>query len=480
MVDPATERVFAYFGQLSEIPRPSKKEGKVKTWLESVAKEHDWVCRKDNEGNVVLVVPASPGREQEPVVVLQGHQDMVCEKTPDSAHDFERDPIQLRVDGEWLTAHDTTLGADNGIAIALALALSTDPDVSRPPLELLFTVDEETGLTGANRLDPSLLHGRILLNIDSEDEGVLTVGCAGGTDTGITMNLTRSPLGASWSSYRLSVSGLKGGHSGVDIHLKRANANVILAHALRCITDTESISLLQVSGGSAHNAIPRDAHAVFATGANIATLERIVGELETQMKRQYGTWEPRLEVRVAPEESAEPGVSAEHTRQIAQLLCALPHGIQAMSGDIPGLVETSVNLATVKSEHGSLKIGLSQRSSVQEEMEMLSRRIHSIGALAGVQVTDRNSYPGWKPDMQSRLLERCRSVYAQTFGVEPVVEAIHAGLECGVIGAKYDAMDMISLGPTIQGPHSPDERLHIASVGKVYRLLREVLASKAG
>jgi dipeptidase D len=212
----------------------------------------------------------------------------------------------------------------------------------------------------------------------------------------------------------------------------------------------------------------------------MGVLERVVGQLETALKRQYGTWEPTLEVRVVPVESAEPGVSAEHTRQIAQLLCALPHGIQAMSGDISGLVETSVNLATVKSEQGSLKIGLSQRSSVQEEMEMLSRRIHSIGALAGVQVTDRNSYPGWKPDMHSPLLERCRSIYAQTFGVEPVVEAIHAGLECGVIGAKYDGMDMISLGPTIQGPHSPDERLHIASVGKVYRLLREILASKTG
>ncbi len=478
MVDPATERVFEYFGQLSEIPRPSKKEGKVRTWLESVAAKHGWAHRTDNEGNIVLVVPSSPGREQEPIMVLQGHQDMVCEKTPESAHDFDRDPIVLRVDGEWLTARDTTLGADNGIAIAIALALSTDPDVSRPPLELLFTVDEETGLTGANRLDPSLLQGRVLLNLDSEDEGVLTVGCAGGTDTEIAMNLTRSPVGSPWSTYRLSVSGLKGGHSGVDIHLKRANANVILAHALRRITDIESVLLLEVSGGSAHNAIPRDAHAVIASMSAGATLERAVGEFQSALERLYGRWEPALKVTVAATESAETGVSAEHTRQIAHLLCSLPHGIQGMSGDISGLVETSVNLATVRIEQGSLKIGMSQRSSVQGEMEMLSRRIHSIAALAGAQVTDRNSYPGWKPDMQSRLLDRCRHVYTRTFGVEPVVEAIHAGLECGVIGAKYDAMDMLSLGPTIQGPHSPDERLHIGSVGKVYRLLREVLASK--
>ncbi len=476
LVQTRTMKVFEFFSELSSIPRPSKKEEKVQAWLQSISEKHGWPCRTDTSGNVVISVPATPGRTHEAPVILQGHQDMVCEKTPDSTHNFDTDPIQLQVDGEWLTAHKTTLGADNGIAIAIALALATDEDANHPPLEILCTVDEETGLTGAAQLDPSLLTGRCMLNLDSEDEGVLTVGCAGGTDTALELALERGSFPDTYSVFRLSVSGLRGGHSGVDIHQKRANANVLLAHTLYRLLDEGPILLSDIAGGSAHNAIPRDSRAVFATRTSYERLTAACADVSASLSRQFGTWEPNISVRI---DTADPGqacVSAEQTRDIVHLLCSLPHGVQAMSPDIAGLVETSVNFATIQVEGSTLRLGLSQRSSVQEEMSLLTRRIHAIGSLGGARVTDRNSYPGWKPDLGSTILKRCQSVYRETFGREPVVEAIHAGLECGVIGAKFDSMDMVSLGPTIQSPHSPDERLHIQSVEKVYQFLVEVLA----
>ncbi len=476
LVGPATLRAFEFFGELSVIPRPSRKEAKVRSWLQALAERYEWESRSDTEGNVVLRVPASPGREHEPVIVLQGHQDMVCEKLPDSTHDFDRDPIELSVKDEWLTARGTTLGADNGIAIALALALATDPELSHPGLELLFTVDEETGLTGASRLDPSLLQGRSLINIDSEDEGVLTVGCAGGTDTGISIDLSRSGQSGG-ACFRLSVGGLRGGHSGVDIHLKRANANVILAHALRHIADTYGIRLVSVDGGSAHNAIPRDAHAVFEGEMAFGALESIGRDLTEAFRKQYGSWEPNGIISVSSADCSGRSADGQSTNKLIDLLCGLPHGIVGMSPDIPGLVETSVNFATIKTDGDRVEIGLSQRGSVQQELSVLNRRIHAIGRLAGARAVDRNSYPGWKPDLESPLLAHCRTVYQNTFGSEPVVEAIHAGLECGVIGAKFENMDMISLGPSIESPHSPDERLHIRSVENVYRFLSAVLQS---
>ncbi len=472
-----TDVVLERFKELSAIPRPSKKEERVGAWLRQLAEEHSWVSRSDDAGNIVIRVPGTKGRQDEPPVILQGHQDMVCEKKPDVEHDFEKEGITPVVEGEWLTAEGTTLGADNGIAIALALALATDSSVSHPPLELLFTVDEETGLTGALRLNPSLLLGRTLVNIDSEEEGVLTVGCAGGADVRIRWKRSREPRAKGSDAWRVTVSGLRGGHSGVDIREKRANANLLLGRALSRIVRRDSVFLVSLDGGRAHNAIPRDAHAVLWTRAK--NLEEIGRELNEALRREYGECEENAIVTIEPEPKAKrKGLSPKDTRRLIDMLCALPHGVAMMSPDIAGLVETSNNLATCSLRKGKLEIGVSVRSSNDACIDGLIERISAIAHLAGARVAVENRYPGWQPNLESPLLKKCRTVYRETFGAEPEVEAIHAGLECGVIGSKFETMDMISIGPTIQNPHSPDERLNLPSVERIYEFLKALLRTR--
>ena len=469
-----TDVVLERFRELSAIPRPSKKEQRVGGWLREVAETNSWLFRSDEAGNIVIRVPGTEGRQNESPVILQGHQDMVCEKKPDIDHDFEKEGITPVVEGEWLTAEGTTLGADNGIAIAIALALAADSSVSRPPLELLFTVDEETGLTGALQLDSSLLSGRTLVNIDSEEEGVLTVGCAGGADVRIRWKRSREkpPKGA--APWRVTVSGLRGGHSGVDIAEKRANANFVLGRALTRIVRRDSVYLVSLEGGNAHNAIPRDAHAILWTRAK--KQEEICRELNETLRREYGEREQHAVVTMEPEPSAKrKGISPKDSRRLIDMLCALPHGVAVMSSDIPGLVETSSNLATTSLRKGKLEVGVSVRSSNDAGLEGLIERISAIAHLAGANVAIENRYPGWQPDLESPLLEKCRTVYREIFGADPKVEAIHAGLECGVIGSKFEGMDMISIGPTIQNPHSPDERLYLPSVERIYKFLKELL-----
>ncbi len=469
-----TETVLERFREISAIPRPSKKEERIGAWLREFAERRSWESQSDTAGNVVLRVPASAGREHEPIVVLQGHQDMVCEKTPETEHDFDHQGIVPVVDGEWLRAEGTTLGADNGIAIALALAIAEDPEVSHPPLELLFTVDEETGLTGASELDPSLLSGRILINIDSEDEGVLTVGCAGGTDVRIKWKPGREKRPKNTKPWTVRIGGLVGGHSGVQIHEKRANANVLLGRTLARIADEEPVHLVSVSGGSAHNAIPRDATATIWTAAE--GIENIALEMRNAIAADYGEREPAATVDILPETDAKKkALSPKKSMKLINLLVALPHGVAMMSPDIEGLVETSSNLATVRSKKGKIEIGVSARSSNEANMNALVERISAVAHLVGAKAKVGNSYPSWEPDMDSRLLAKCREVYQQHFESEPVVEAIHAGLECGVIGAKFDSMDMISIGPTIRAPHSPDECLYLPSLDRVYVFLSELL-----
>jgi len=477
-----TREILDIFEQIAAIPRCSKHEEKISQWLQQWARDKGFTVRADSAGNVVIEVAASERYENAPPVVIQGHTDMVCEKTPDSAHDFSTDPIRPIADGEWLRADNTTLGADNGIAIAMGLVLATDKTVSHPELELLFTVDEEQGLTGAAKLAPDFIKGRILLNIDSEDEGVLTVGCSGGKETRISLPLSFTELPEDYQVYRISVSGLRGGHSGVDIHKHRASANRILARLLGLLKESDNIRLVSIKGGTAHNAIARDAEARIASNStNEGAIGKIVSDFEQIVRNEFAASEklPSVEIS-APQNGAgqsSRSVSTEDTARAINLMLALPHGVIVMSLDIEGLVETSTNFAIVEIKDDALKILSSQRSSVMSKLDELSRRIEALSALAGADTESGNAYPAWEPNMDSPLLERCKDTYQKLYGKQPSVEIIHAGVECAILGGKYPGMDMISLGPTIENPHSPEERINIPTIGKVWDYLVEILKS---
>lgn len=475
--------ILERFEQISRIPRCSKNEGQIRDWLIQWAEEIGFEYRQDDAGNLVVRVPPSPGFENAPTVVFQGHMDMVCEKTPDSDHDFSRDPIRLVYEGEWLTADRTTLGADNGIAMALFMALSEDEAARRPPLELLFTVDEETGLTGANRLDPSLIEGRMLLNLDSEDEGVFTIGCAGGEELLIDAGIERTDTPAGLTALSVRVEGLRGGHSGVDIGKHRENANRLLIRILEQALAVDGIRLLELNGGSGHNVIPRNSEAcLLCTEAAVSSLHGIVEQCRHVFSDESDAYEPGLEVAVTPFNGDPPvagPIAPESARRLLDLLQSLPHGVYRMSAAIDGLVETSNNLAMVRTENDTVRITTSQRSSILSRLDELNSRIRAVAALYGARVESMNRYPAWQPDVNSRLLARSKKVYKKLFSADPVVEIIHAGLECGIIGSKIAGMEMISFGPTIRNAHSPNECLHTPSVAKIYDFLTELLAALA-
>lgn len=475
----STEIILGIFEQICATPRCSKHEEKISRWLCGWASARGLVHRADSLGNVVIEVPASPGYESLPVVVLQGHMDMVCEKTPDSPHDFDKDPIRLVRDGDWLHADHTTLGADNGIAIAMALALAETKGCEHPKLELLFTVDEEQGLTGANRLEPGFVNGRILLNLDSEDEGVFTVGCAGGREAAIKLPLDNSKLDPSWETLKLTVGGLRGGHSGVDIHKQHATANKLLARLLDRLLAVMPVRLVALNGGSAHNAIARDASATVAVPSNKKTQAvEIAGAIEKTLRVEYASVEKTVDIRVEAKGTASgPAVTLDCTRRAVDLLLALPHGVARMSGEIQGLVETSNNLATMKIEDSVLHVLTSQRSSVTSRLDGICGKIEATCRLAGAECRTSGGYPAWQPDMASPLLARCREVYKGLYGREAKIEVIHAGLETAVLGARYSGMDMVSFGPTIQCPHCPDERVNVPSIGAVWEFLLALLKS---
>ena len=472
--------IIDLFGQINAIPRCSKKETAICQWLEAWADTNSFACRRDDEHNLVIDVPPTAGCESLPTVVFQAHVDMVCEKRPDSDHDFDNDPITLVTDGDWLKAKDTSLGADNGIAVALGMALATDSDVTRPPMELLFTVDEETGLTGAMKLKPDFVRGRILLNVDSEDEGVFTVGCAGGEDATLTLPLEKEPIPEGWAVFKLKAGGMQGGHSGIDIGKFRANAIKVLVRGLDAIRSEHPLQLISMSGGTVHNAIPRDAEATFASPADTAEdLAAMISQLQDAVRHEYRTTEPGLSLEVSSDESEASGnvLSAELSDRILSFLVIVPSGVAEMTPDVPDLVETSNNLAVVKTKDEEMSIICSQRSSVQSRLDAICRRVERLARLAGAAIEWKNAYPPWPPDMDSALLERCRRVYMENFGKEPEVEIIHAGLECAVIGSIYPGMDMISVGPTMENPHSPDERLYLPSVERIWQFLTALLAS---
>ena len=475
------QAVLDLFEELNKVPRQSKHEEKISKWLVEWAEKHGLKGERDESMNVLIHVPATPGCEDKPTVVIQGHMDMVCEKVAGSSHDFSKDPIKCIVDGEWLKADGTTLGADDGIALAMGMLLATDKDVVHPPLELLFTIDEETGLTGANTLKPGWLTGKILLNIDTEDEGVFTIGCAGGRDTKIELECSSMAVPADDKVYEIRVWGLSGGHSGVDINLPRGNSNIIVARLLDEAARNAATKLIHIEGGSAHNAIPRETKAIISTDKDVAA---VLGALREKIIGEIGYAEPGMKIDIIPAANIYRNeINPEDTKKLIGIMMAMPHGVAAMSKDIEGLPETSNNFATIKmseargliSDKKLVSILSSQRSSVESRLDWISRKIESIAVAAGAKTATSDGYPSWEPNLESELNKKCVEIYKKLFGNEPKVEIIHAGLECGIIGSKNEGMDMVSFGPTIKNPHTPDERLEIATVGKVWTFCVELL-----
>lgn len=413
-------------------------------------------------------------------MILQSHLDMVQEKNSDVDFDFASDAIQPQQDGDWVTATGTTLGSDNGMGVAAMLAILEADDLDHPPLELLFTVDEETGLTGAAQLDASMLSARRLINLDSEDENKLCVGCAGGADSHLSLPIVRRPVDDGTEALRVHLGGLHGGHSGIDIHLQRGNAVRLLARILTAGSDAAGLRVTEFAGGNAHNAIPREAKAtvVVEAAAAEAVGEAMTGEFD-RILEELKSAEPKLKVSIETVDVPADAWDDDSTGRALGLLLALPHGVVTMSYDIPDLVETSNNLATVHEDDGRLEIETSSRSSVASALDALRRRIRAIGELAGASVEEDEGYPGWQPDMDSEMLAIVKQVHEQELGIDPEVYAVHAGLECGLIGEMLPGMDMISIGPQIEHPHSPNERVLVPSVERFWQLLTGSLARLA-
>lgn len=479
MIGP-TARILEHFERINAFPRCSKNEARLCQWLQHWAQEHNLEYQCDSAGNLVVRVPASPGYDGAPTVVLQGHLDMVCEKTPDSKHDFNKDPITSHREDEWLTADDTTLGADNGIAVAYMLELAEASGLAHPAMELLFTVDEETGLNGAKSLAPDFIDGRLLINLDSEDEGVFTIGCAGGVDTHLVLEGQLEAIPDDAVIYKIVVGGMKGGHSGIDIHKDRGNANKILARTLAHIRSQCALGLVMINGGSRKNAIPRDAQAlIWIEASQKDRIDAAARQIEAITKAELAGSGEGLFIEAAPAtdtSAGRPALSRNDTDRAIAVLLALPDGVARMSAQMDGLVETSSNLATLEMVSNRLCIVSSQRSSSMSRLDEITAAIHSIGQLSGAHVQDKEAYPAWQPAMDSKLLECCQNVYRQLYDQEPVIQVIHAGLECAIIGGIYPNMDMISLGPTLRNAHSPDERLHIPSITKIWDFLVALLA----
>jgi dipeptidase D len=475
------KHVWKYFEALCKIPRPSGHEEAVGEYVITVADQHHLKWKKDSVGNVVVLLPATRGREDFSTTVLQGHLDMVGEKNSGTAHDFLKDPIRPRIDGEWVRATGTTLGADNGIGVAMALALIDDPEASHGPLELLFTVDEETGLNGANSLKPGFIRGKRLLNLDTEEDGQLYVGCAGGVDTSITLPVKRDGVVPTKNVLQLAVKGLRGGHSGVDIHEGRGNANRVLVRTIWALEAAGvQLRLVAVEGGSKRNAIPREAFATLVIDPkHLDAARKTLKKLEKELRLELAGVDDGLKLSLTAGKAQLPPMAAASQAKVINLLGAIPHGPISYSRDIPDLVETSTNFAIVTTEKTSVQINTSQRSSVWTRMLWAARWLESIGSLAGGKSTHNTPYPGWKPNLASPLLKQAQNVFQRLHGTTPRPKAIHAGLECGIIGARYPGIDMISLGPDIKNPHSPDEAVSIPSVAQTYKFLKELLKELA-
>lgn len=469
--------VWKNFHALTRIPRPSKKESKAVEYLYSFGKSLGLETIKDEIGNIIIRKPATPGMENRKGVILQGHIDMVPQKNAGKIHDFEKDPITTVVDGDWVRADGTTLGADNGLGVAVALSVLESKDLKHGPVEVLVTVDEETGMTGANNLKPGVLNGDILINLDSETEGELYVGCAGGVDATASLAYSLLPVQPGYKAFSIDAKGMKGGHSGMDINLYRANANKVIARVLVPLLRDHGVKLVSIEGGNMRNAIPREAAAlVLVPDACVAKVKESVSSAYKEIKAEYAVADPDLSISIE-EATKMPSSYIEEGQALAfmRAVNVCPNGVWRMSDAVPGLVETSNNVAIVSSEGGVFHVKTLMRSSVDSEKAAIAEEFRSAFDLAGAVSEFTGGYSGWAPDSSSPILHTMKKVYKDMYGKEPAVMAIHAGLECGILGGKYPSWDMVSCGPTILSPHSPDERVNVPSVKKWWDFVAKVL-----
>lgn len=471
--------LWNYFYDITQTPRPSKKEDKMRAYLRSFAEKNSLSLKEDKAGNILISKPAAAGYENKETVILQAHMDMVCEKNNDVQHDFEKEPIQAYIDGDWVRARGTTLGADNGIGMAMMLAVLTSEEVKHPPLECLFTTDEETGLTGAFALEENFLTGKTLINLDSEDDGEIFVGCAGGIDTKAFFKYKTKETPEDYFAFSVKVSGLKGGHSGDDINKGLANANKLLNRILWVMSGATDLRLAVIDGGNLHNAIPREASAVCCVPFEDKEKMRVIfNHIVSELEGEYAEVETAMRFELHTEEIPKHAMTRKSTEKILNAVYACPHGVKAMSADMPGLVETSTNLASIKmKDKNRLQIVTSQRSSVESAKYDIMRQVEAVFRLMKAEVTHGDGYPGWKPNLNSQALKTAEKSYEKLFGEKAKIRAIHAGLECGLFLKKYPHLDMISIGPQMKGVHSPDEKLSISSTQKSWKWLVDILES---
>jgi dipeptidase D len=473
--------LWKHFAEFLKIPHCSGNEKALGDYIIAFAKSRGLEWKRDDVGNVVISKHGSPGHEDSDGVILQGHLDMVCEKNSDVSHDFSKDPINARMEGEWIQAEGTTLGADNGVGACAALAVMEDDTLVHPPIECLFTVDEETGLTGATKIQPGFLKGTKLLNLDSEDEGEFTIGCAGGADTLISLPLQKENV-ESGEGYNIKLSGFRGGHSGIDINQGRANAIKMLARILWQASSAEiPFRLASIEGGNLRNAIPREAWAsVILEPSQTGRFSDFCQEAFQKIREEYAAVEKEAaSILEKLDEPPKIALSPDSQDKLINLLFTLPHGVISMHPEMEGLVETSTNLAVIRTREGNAEIICSTRSSVASALQATRDILVAIGSLVNANIVLEEGYPGWTPNLQSPLLQTMKDIYKKTFDKDAHVAAVHAGLECGIIGEKFPGMDMISFGPTIEHPHSPDERVHIGSVEKFWTFLTNVLSELA-
>jgi dipeptidase D len=468
--------VWANFNRLCQIPRPSKNEAKVIEFVVDFAQKHKLEYVKDEVGNVLIRKPGVAGKEHKPVIVLQAHLDMVPQKNSDTVHDFKKDPIQPVIDGEWVRAKGTTLGADNGIGVAAALALLESSDIAHGPIEVLLTIDEETGMTGAFHLQPGILQGQILLNLDSEDEGELFIGCAGGLNTTATFNYVSENVPAGMVAFRIALTGFKGGHSGVDIHLGRGNANKLMNRFLWKSSRDFGLRISAIEGGSLRNAIPRESFVVATIPIEYKEqfLDWVI-EFRSILMQEFSVVESNIIFDAQPVSLPISLIDQPTQDRLLNAVYAAPNGVVRMQNDMPGVVETSTNLAIIRSTESFVEVKFLLRSSLDSAKDDLANAMTSVFELAGAVVKHDGNYPGWKPNVNSEILALMKNLYNSKYGKTPEIKVIHAGLECGIIGNTYGGMDMISFGPTIRYPHSPDEKVQIASVVKFWDFLVETL-----
>jgi dipeptidase D len=475
LVDLEPQALWKHFDVLAATPRASTKEAAARNYVVGRAKALGLEYTQDAAGNLVVRKPAHPGRENAPIALLQGHLDMVCEKNENTPHNFDTDPIKVWRDGDWLKAEGTTLGSDNGVGVSAALAVMESTDIAHGPLEFVFTIDEETGLTGAAEFPGGLLKSKYFLNLDNEETGTICIGCAGGVKT-IGRRKVAMVNAAGNSAWRVKVSGLKGGHSGVDIHQGRGNALRVLGTTLQKIIGKLKAGIASITGGSAQNAIPREASAVVVIdAAQEKELRSLLSEAEAQWKADLGGFDPGLQITMEKTKRPQKVLAADDAHRVVDLLVTLPHGVVAMSPDVPGLVQNSTNLAVIMMPDGAAEIITSQRSAIESSRNGLAQTVATVFRMAGFEPEHSGNYPGWKPEPTSEIVQKLQSVHEQLFGKPAKLIAMHAGLECGVIGEKYPGMQMVSFGPTIVDPHSPNERVQISTVQSFWKFLRAVL-----